>query len=98
MIEIQFDTESLIGMRFGLSPLFEVARSVYALREPQAEALHLPWLEPARRLTAGLALRPLDLLLPPPGYSPDFLHPPPQGPVGELEQELAAMVSTPAKR
>ena len=98
MIEVQFDTESLIGMRFGLSPLFEVARSVYALREPQAEALHLPWLEPARRLTAGLDLRPLDLLLHPPGYSPDFLHPPPQGPVGELEQELAAMVSTPAKR
>jgi DNA-binding transcriptional ArsR family regulator len=98
MIEVRFDTESLSGMRFGLSPLFEEARSIYALRDPQAEAMHLPWLEPARRLTAGFDLRPLDLLLHAPSYTPDFLHPPPQGPVGELEQELAVMVSTPAQR
>src|SRR5579862_893653 len=98
MIEVRFDTESLSGMRFGLSPLFEEARSIYALRDPQAEAMHLPWLQAARRLTAGLDLRPLHLLLHAPSYTPDFLHPPPQGPVGELEHELAVMVSTPAQR
>jgi DNA-binding transcriptional ArsR family regulator len=98
MTEVQFDTESLSGVRFGLSPLFEETRSVCALGDPLAEAMHMPWLEHARRLTAGLDLRRLHLLLRRGTYSPDFLNPPPRGPVGELEEELAVMVSTPPAR
>jgi len=98
MTEVQFDAESLSGVRFGLSPLFEETRSVCALGDPLAEAMHMPWLEHARRLTAGLDLRRLHLLLRRGTYSPDFLNPPPRGPVGELEEELAVMVSTPPAR
>jgi DNA-binding transcriptional ArsR family regulator len=95
MVEIRFDTESMSGIRFGVSPLFEETRSVCALVDAAAAVVHLPWVEEAKRLTTALDLRPLHLLLRADAYSPDFLNPPPRGPVGELEEELAAMVSTP---
>ena len=98
MVDIRFDAESIGVVRFGVSPLFEETLSVRALRNPASEAMHLPWLEHARRVTAGLDLRALQLLLRPDADSPDFLNPPPCGPVGELEDELAAMVSTPPRQ
>jgi DNA-binding transcriptional ArsR family regulator len=96
MVEVRFDTESMSGIRFGVSPLFEETLSVRALVDPAAAAMHLPWVEEAQRLTAALDLEPLHLLLRADAYSPDFLNPPPRGPVGELEEELAVMVTTPA--
>lgn len=96
MVDMRFDIESISGVRFGVSPMFETMLSVGALRDPAAAPLHLPWVKDARRLTADLELEPLLLLLRPDAYMPDFLNPPPAGPTAELEDELEVMLATPA--
>ena len=96
MIEVRFDTDSMSGVRFAVSPLFEATLSIRALSDPAAAAVHLPWVEGARRLVAGLDLEPLRLLARSDAYSPDFLNPPPTGPTGELQDELDVMRATPA--
>lgn len=96
MVDMRFDIESISGVRFGVSPMFETMLSVGALRDPAAAPLHLPWVEDARRLTADLDLEPLLLLLRRDAYMPDFLNPPPAGPTAELEDELEVMLSIPA--
>lgn len=95
MVDMRFDIESISGVRFGVSPMFETMLSVGALRDPAAAPLHLPWVEDARRLTADLELEPLLLLLRPDAYMPDFLNPPPAGPTAELADELEVMLATP---
>jgi Family of unknown function (DUF5937)/Helix-turn-helix domain len=96
MVDMRFDIESISGVRFGVSPMFETMLSVGALRDPAAAPLHLPWVEDARRLTADLELEPLLLLLRRGAYMPDFLNPPPAGPTAELEDELEVMLAIPA--
>lgn len=96
MVDMRFDIESIRGVRFGISPMFETMLSVGALRDPSAAPLHLPWVEDARRLTADLELEPLLLLLRRGAYMPDFLNPPPAGPTAELEEELEVMLSVPS--
>jgi uncharacterized protein DUF5937/helix-turn-helix protein len=96
MIEVRFDADSMSGVRFGVSPLFETTLSVSALRNPGAAAVHLPWIEQARHLAAGLDLEPLQLLMRKDAYAPDFINPPPSGPAAELEEELQLMLSTPS--
>jgi DNA-binding transcriptional ArsR family regulator len=96
MVDVRFDIESMSGMRFGVSPLFEATLSVRALVEPDTCLVHLPWLEQTRRQVAGLDLEPIRLLQRPDAYAPDFLNPPPAGPVAEFEEELATMLATPA--
>ena len=96
MVDVRFDIESMSGVRFGISPLFEATLSVKALDDPAAAALHLSWVEQARAQTADLDLELLRLLLRPDAYAPDFLNPPPTGPCAELEDEFALMRATPA--
>lgn len=96
MVDMRFDIDSISGVRFGISPMFETMLSVGALRDPSAAPLHLPWVEDARRRTADLELEPLLLLLRRDAYMPDFLNPPPAGPTAELEDELEVMLSIPA--
>jgi len=98
MIEVRFDTDSMSGVRFGVSPLFETTLSVGALRNPSAAAVHVPWIEQARHLAAGLDLEPLQLLMRKDAYAPDFINPPPSGPAAEFEEELQIMLATPAAR
>lgn len=64
------------------------------LRDPAAAALHLPWVTAVRGRLAGMPLGPALALLPPRGYIPDFLTPPPTSPLAELDDELAAMRAT----
>jgi DNA-binding HxlR family transcriptional regulator len=96
MVEVRFDTDSLSGVRFAVSPLFEATLSIGALSAPASAAVHLPWLELARKRTAGLDLEVPRLLLRTDGYAPDFINPPPCGPTAELDEELATMLATPA--
>jgi DNA-binding transcriptional ArsR family regulator len=93
---VRFDADSMSGVRFGVSPLFETTLSVSTLRDPAAAAVHLPWVEHARSLAGGLDLEPLRLLMRPDAYAPDFINPPPSGPAAEFEEELRLMLSTPA--
>jgi DNA-binding transcriptional ArsR family regulator len=96
MIRARFDTEALTRVRFAISPMLETIRSVSALDDPAASALHLPWAEEARALTQDLDLSLLRDLQTSHVYNPDFVNPPPSGPLAEFEDELAVMVSTPA--
>ena len=69
--------------------------SLQALRDPSRAAIHLPWLRGLSGRLGDLDLKPVVALVPPRGYTPDFLSPPPVGPLGEIGDELAAVAATP---
>src|ERR1700747_2148781 len=100
MVDLRFGLESMSGVRVGVSPLLETTLSVGVLSYPEDAAFHLHWVERARERVGDLDLRPVRMLLASdaPRYAPDFLNPPPGGPCAELEEELAAMVATPARQ
>jgi DNA-binding transcriptional ArsR family regulator len=98
VIEMAFAAEDLVRTRFAMSPLWEAVASVRTLRDPGAHALHLPWVEMARPVTADLDLAPLEALLAGHGgYTPDFLTPPPGTPLPDLDAELARLRATPPR-
>jgi hypothetical protein len=95
MVRFVFTVEDLARTRFAISPMWELVQSLNALRDPSTAALHVPWLQSLSGRLGGLALEPVIALNPLTGYSPDFLTPPPAGPLGEVEAELAALRATP---
>jgi hypothetical protein len=98
MITLRFGPAALAHVRFAISPLVEVRRSRRLLDDPAAGALHLPWVVEARRLTADLDLSLLRALDPTGVYTPDFVSPPPDTPLAELEDELAVVAATPPEQ
>ena len=98
MILARFHTEALTRVRFAISPMFEMMRSIKALKDPASAALHLPWVEQALPAVADLDLSPLFALQSAAHYNPDFVHPPPSSPLVEFEEELAVMLSTPPRQ
>lgn len=98
MLIARFHTEALTRVRFAISPMFEMTRSVKALRDPAGAALHLPWLEQALPRVADLELAPLFALQSSPHYNPDFVNPPPSSPLAQLEEELETMLATPGSQ
>src|SRR5262244_1118766 len=65
--------------RFAVSPLWETTAALHVLLEPQQHQYHLPWLDAVRPDLDRLDLRPLLVLLPRTGWTPDFLSPGPAG-------------------
>jgi DNA-binding transcriptional ArsR family regulator len=94
MVRFVFSVEDLARTRFAISPMHELVQSLVALREPSHAALHVPWLRSLSGRLDGLALEQAIVLLPPRGYTPDFLTPPPSGPLGSIEDDLAALRAT----
>lgn len=78
--------------------MWELTNSLLALRDPSSAALHLPFLRTISGRLGGLELRPAVELVPGGGYQPDFISPPPSGPLGEIEDELTRVRATPAER
>src|SRR3954447_25718996 len=95
MITLRFGPAALAHVRFALSPPGEVGSSRRLLDHPAAGALHLPWLVEALERTADLDLSLLRALDPTGVYTPDFVSPPPDAPLAELEDELAARAAPP---
>jgi len=95
VVRFVFSLEDLALTRFAISPMWELVRSVVALRDPSHAALHLPWLRSLSGRLHGLALERLAALNPPRGYTPDFLVPLPSGPLGDIDDDLAALRATP---
>lgn len=89
-----FGAADLRRCRFAISPLWETFAAVHLLFEPHRHAFHLPWVRRAV-LPADLDLGPLQLLMPRPGYVPDFLTPPPTGPTASIDEELDRLLATP---
>lgn len=88
------DADDLSRTRFAFSPLWEVVASLRVLADPAAHALHLPWAERARSRLGRYDSALLAALVPPRGYLPDFLTPPPSTPLPDLDAELAALAAT----
>ena len=98
MVRYEFELSDLARLRFAISPMWELVISLRALRDPSEAAMHLPWVRSVRERVRGLDLLPLLGLVPPDGYIPDFLTPPPNTPLASFEDELEAVRSTPALR
>ncbi len=96
MVRFAFTVEDLARTRFAISPMWELVRSLVALRDPSHAALHVPWLRSLSGRLDGLALERAVVLIAPRGYTPDFLTPPPSGPLGSIADDLAALRATPA--
>jgi DNA-binding transcriptional ArsR family regulator len=98
MLEIVFDTEALMRVRFAISPTFELVASTSVLEDPSRGALHLPWVERARAQTADLDLSSLRALQGSDKYNPDFIHPMPTSPLTRFEEELDRMIGIPPEQ
>jgi DNA-binding transcriptional ArsR family regulator len=96
MISFRFGPEDVATVRFAISPLMELHNSVRALDHPEAKSLHLPWVAATRERVADLDIGVLRALQRSRAYTPDFINPPPSSPLGNLEDELAEMLATPA--
>ena len=98
MVRFVFGVEDLARMRFALSPMNELVSSLLALRDPSTAAPHVPWLRSLNGRLDGLELEPAVALIHMYGYQPDFINPPPSGPVAAIEDDLAALRATPVSR
>ena len=94
-VRFVFGVEDLARTRFAISPMYELVRSLLALRDPSTAAVHVPWLRSLSGRFEGIALEPAVALIHVEGYTPDFLNPPPAGPLGDIEDDLAALRRTP---
>jgi DNA-binding transcriptional ArsR family regulator len=98
-ISLGFGPADLARCRFAYSPMFETLQAVRmatGLDGPGPGPYHRRWLQEGRARLRGLDLRPITLLQPRRGYTPDFLSPPPQASGSDIEAELMRMASTPA--
>ena len=98
MVRFVFTVEDLARTRFAISPMWEAVHSLAALRDPSTAALHVPWLRTLSGRLGGIALEPAVALMPDSGYRPDFPTPPPAGPLGRIEEDLAALRKTPVRQ
>jgi DNA-binding transcriptional ArsR family regulator len=84
--------------RFVVSPLWETTHAIRVISEPHRHKYHLPWLEAVRPQVQRLDLRPLLMLSPPRGWTPDFLTPVPASPAADMDHELARIRATPPEQ
>jgi DNA-binding transcriptional ArsR family regulator len=94
VLRFQFAVEDLARTRFAISPMWELVRSLVAFRDPATAGLHVPWLRSLSGRLGGIALEPVVALIPRHGYAPDFLTPPPAGPLGDVADDLEALRRT----
>lgn len=81
-----------------MSPSWELAASLMLLRHPEKAGLHVPWMGRVAPRVADLDLRlPLSLVAAE-GYIPDFLTPPPAGPLTDIGEELELIRATPRRQ
>ena len=50
MISYRLGVDDLADMRFACSPMLETMTSLWALHEPSAHVLHLPWIRQTKAL------------------------------------------------
>ena len=98
MLTYVFTLDDLARTRFAISPMFELVGGLRILRAPERAAIHLPWIRTALPAAYALGLEPWLSLMPPRGYVPDFITPPPSTPLTTIEEELELVRSTPIRR
>jgi DNA-binding transcriptional ArsR family regulator len=88
------DRDSVLAVRFAVSPLWETQAAVQALADERGRAYHGPWLQRVRADAGGLDLAPLLAVLPRFGYVPDFLTPPPAVALPAIAEQLDQVRAT----
>jgi DNA-binding transcriptional ArsR family regulator len=96
MVVFSFSVEDMARLRFAISPIWELTASLQTLRDPGRSATHVRWVRGLRGTLADLDLAAALRLTPAHGYVPDFLTPPPSGPLAEIDEQLAEMRAVPA--
>ena len=98
MISYAATADDVAKVRFSMSPLGETVYSFRMLASPERRKQNQPWVEDIRGRLKGVDLRPLRAVIPPTGYVPDFLTPPPavarQGADSGIDRELEAVRAT----
>ena len=97
-LSLVFGRDDPARTRFVVSPLWETMHAIRVIVEPQRHHYHLPWLETVRPEVERLDLRPLLMLSPQRGWTPDFLSPVPDRPVADVPAELARVRATPPEQ
>lgn len=91
---LAFGRDDPARIRFAISPLWETMSALRVLLEPHRRRYHLPWLDSVRPELDRLDLRPLLVLSPRRGWTPDFLSPAPDGPATDIADQLAQVRAT----
>ncbi|WP_018349191.1 ArsR/SmtB family transcription factor [Longispora albida] len=97
-VTLRFGPADLLRTRFAVSPAFETIAAIRLTAPGESPGHHERWLHAARQRLGGLDLRPVTVLQPRRGYSPDFLAPPPGGPATTIGEDLARIAATPPEQ
>jgi DNA-binding transcriptional ArsR family regulator len=97
-VTMVFGPDDPARTRFVISPAWETVHAIRVIAEPQRHLYHLPWLEAVRPQAERLDLRPLLMLTPRRGWTPDFLSPVPDTPDADMTGELARVRATPPEQ
>ncbi|MGI5240788.1 DUF5937 family protein [Dactylosporangium sp. CA-139066] len=90
------DPEDVARIRFAYSPIWELVASLRTLADPARQAIHRPWVTAVRPRLAGIeGFDELVAIVPPDGYMPDFLTPPPEQQAPTFAAELERIRATP---
>ena len=98
MLRLDLGPDELAATRFACSALQETVASLRVLDDPTAHTMHLPWYRDVAARAARLELGLLRALVPANGYAPDFISPPPDSPLPDLDADLARVAATPHDR
>jgi biotin operon repressor len=98
MLRLDLGPDELAATRFACSALQETMASLRVLDDPAAHTMHLPWYRDVAKRAGQLDLQLLRALVPANGYSPDFISPPPDSPLPDLDADLARVAATPPDR
>jgi DNA-binding transcriptional ArsR family regulator len=94
-----FSIDAVLHVRFGISPLGEVARAARAIAVPVRDTSHFVWLKQRRTVLEALYrdhdLSALLVLLQERDHMPAFLTLPPSGPLVHIDQELTQVRHAP---
>jgi DNA-binding transcriptional ArsR family regulator len=98
LLTLGFSADDLARTRFACSPLWEMVESLRMRQDRAAAVVHAPFIDASARRLDGFDISELLLLVPPDGYIPDFLTPPPVEALPSMATELERLRATPAER
>jgi DNA-binding transcriptional ArsR family regulator len=98
LLTLDFSADDLARTRFACSPLWEMVESLRMRQDRASAVVHAPFIQTSAQRLAGFDISELLLLVPPQGYIPDFLTPPPDEALPSIETELARLRATPVER
>jgi DNA-binding transcriptional ArsR family regulator len=98
VLALSFTADDLARTRFACSPLWEAIESLRMRQDRAAAGVHAPFIDASAQRLDGFDMRELLLLVPPHGYIPDFLTPPPVDALPSMESELERLRATPPER